>query len=101
MTYNQPRRNVGAPMETYIHRSGEQFGPYTDEQLLEMHNADQILEEDLIWDPKAEAWENAGEYILKRLKVTPLPVLTHAPPPLTRLPPGFTKREEDTFFDDG
>jgi hypothetical protein len=57
-------------METYIHRNGEQFGPYTDEQLLEMLDADQIHKDDLVWEPAAEAWENAGEYILKRRKLT-------------------------------
>jgi Family of unknown function (DUF6232)/GYF domain 2 len=88
-------------METYIHRNGEQFGPYTDEQLLEMLDADQIVKGDLIWDAGSEAWENAGDYILKRLKVAALPVLSHATQTPTRLPAGFARREEETFFDDG
>lgn len=64
-------------MEAYIHRAGEQLGPYTKEELLEMFYAGQFLSDDQLWVQGDNQWRNANIYV--KTKILSIPSVKFGP----------------------
>ncbi|MBC8370295.1 MAG: RDD family protein [Planctomycetes bacterium] len=51
--------------------SGQQLGPVTEEQLLELYNQQQIKSQDLVWCDGMKDWKTIGEVLPKIMRVIP------------------------------
>lgn len=61
----------------YVSRNGQQFGPMTGHQLIQMYAAGKIVSDDFVWSSDLEGWKRADE-ILGKSKAAPPP-----PPPVS------------------
>ena len=81
-------------METFLHRNGQQLGPYSLAVLRAMHEQGELESTDLAWDADAQLWCSVSD--LFRPATPPLPMA--APP---RLPPQVHSGGDTVFFSSG
>ena len=73
-------------MQVYINRAGQQFGPYSMEQVTQGLTEGSLVATDLAWHEGADEWVP-----LSQLKASPSPALATAPLPDTKPAPKKTK----------
>ena len=92
-------------MEYYLHRDGQQWGPYDEATLRSMLAAQQVLPTDLIWNDQMPDWATV-ESVFPTSTPAPAPAPIPAPTPMptpvaTAAPAGqssdtFVKEEQET-----
>lgn len=65
-------------MDWYYVRDGEQFGPFPDEDFLEMVDAETITKEDLVWNETMDEWAGLEEALEQHAAVEE--AMRNAPP---------------------
>ena len=82
-------------METFLHRNGQQLGPYSLAALRSMYEQGELQSTDIVWDEESQSWRSVSEFF------------QHAPPMLppviaaSRLPPRVQSENDTVFFSSG
>ena len=81
-------------METFLHRNGQQLGPYSLAALRSMYEQGELQSTDIVWDEESQLWRSVSEFF------------QHAPPMLppviaSRLPPQVQSENDTVFFSSG
>ena len=77
-----------SPMEYFLHRDGQQWGPYDEATLRSMLAAQQVLPTDLIWNEQMPDWATVGSVFPTSTPVpAPIPALTPVVTPVTATTP--------------